>query len=111
MRGRHAAAGSAALPSLRDGSPRVGRRSTRALREPGVMHPPDFFPAAALLIDSGRRSLDAQPLHATPSRVEWNALPDAAERHGMTAWVHVAVRNSSDAPPEVRAAIEARARA
>ena len=75
------------------------------------MHPPDFFPAAALLIDSGRRSLDAPPLHATPSRVEWNALPDAAERHGMTAWVHVAVRNSGDAPPEVRAAIEARARA
>jgi hypothetical protein len=72
----------------------------------------DFSPAAALLIDSGRRSLDVPP--AAPmatSREAWNALPDAAERHGMTAWVHVAVRNRADAPADVRAAIEARAQA
>lgn len=72
----------------------------------------EFSPASALLIDSGRRSLDAHlPDRTKPSRVEWHALPDAAERHGMTAWVHAAMQNRDDAPPEVRAAIEARARA
>ena len=71
-----------------------------------------FSPAAALLIESGRRSLDAPAAHAVDvPRGAWDALPDAAERHGMTAWVHVAVRNRDDAPPDVRAAIEARARA
>lgn len=66
----------------------------------------------SLLIESGRRSLDGPVV--PPSFVAsdaWNALPDAAERHGMTAWVHVMVRNRTDAPAEVRAAIEARARA
>lgn len=72
----------------------------------------DFSPAAPLLVDSGRRSLDAEvALPSAVPRSMWNALPDAAERHGMTAWVHVAVRSNSEAPPEVRAAIEARARA
>ena len=77
-----------------------------------VMPRHELFPAAALLIESGRRSLDVGP--ATPvaaSREVWNALPDAAERHGMTAWVHVAVRDRGDAPADVRAAIESRARA
>lgn len=72
----------------------------------------EFSPAAALLIESGRRSLGA-PATVVMSlpRSAWNALPDAAERHGMTAWVHVAMQNSVEAPAEVRAAVEARARA
>ena len=41
----------------------------------------------------------------------WTALPDAAERHGMTAWVHVAIRNSDEPPAEARVAIDTRARA
>ncbi len=45
------------------------------------------------------------------SSTDWEALPDAAERHGLTAWVHLAMRNRDDAPPQVRAALEARARA
>jgi hypothetical protein len=72
----------------------------------------DFSPAAALLIDSGRRSLDlpaAAPVAS--SRDAWNALPDAAERHGMTAWVHEAVRNRTDAPADVGTAVAARAQA
>lgn len=76
------------------------------------MFPDDLFPAAALLIESGRRSLGARtPVPIVASRAAWNALPDAAERHGMTAWVHLAVRNRDEAPGDVRAAIEARARA
>jgi len=72
----------------------------------------DFSPAAVLLIEGGRRSLDA-PASApvSVSADAWAALPDAAERHGMTAWVYLAVRSRSDAPADVRAAIEARARA
>jgi hypothetical protein len=72
----------------------------------------DFSPAASLLIESGRRSLDARAAATDDvSRDAWNALPDAAERHGMTAWVHLAWRTRADAPAAVRAAIEARARA
>jgi hypothetical protein len=72
----------------------------------------DFSPAAAILVESGRRSLDTQPAPRMElSRAAWNALPDAAERHGMTAWVHVAIAKGGDAPAEARAAIEARARA
>lgn len=76
------------------------------------MPPQQFAPAAALLIESGRRSLgDATgaPVRASPP--DWDALPDAAERHGMTAWAHLAVRDRDDAPPQVRAALETRARA
>jgi putative nucleotidyltransferase-like protein len=65
-----------------------------------------------LLIESGRRALDGPAAASSAvAASEWSALPDAAERHGMTAWVHVMVRNRRDAPAEVRAAIEARARA
>jgi hypothetical protein len=74
--------------------------------------PHDFFSAAALLIESGRRSLGDRPGQPVAvSHRDWDALPDAAERHGLTAWVHLAVRNRHDAPPQVRAALEARARA
>ena len=71
----------------------------------------DLSLAAPLLIESGRRSLDA-PVRA-PVAIPadgWTALPEAAERHGMTAWVQIAVRGRSDAPAGVRAAIDARAR-
>jgi hypothetical protein len=64
-----------------------------------------------LLVESGRRSLGAQPAPLAAPRDVWRALPDAAERHGMTAWIHGAMRHGGDAPAEVRAAIEARARA
>jgi len=73
---------------------------------------PEFAPAAALLIQSGRRSLGDRPDEAVAvSARDWDALPDVSERHGMTAWVHLAVRKRDDAPPQVRAALEIRARA
>lgn len=62
-----------------------------------------------LLIESGRRSLGAAPRELIVPREAWTALPDLAERHGMTAWVHAAAGGT--APSDVRAAIEARARA
>ena len=72
----------------------------------------DFAPAASLLIESGRRSLGIRADNGIrASSAAWNALPDAAERHGLTAWVHLAVRHTATAPPQVLAAIEARARA
>jgi hypothetical protein len=73
----------------------------------------DFaHPAAALLIESGQRSLGVQPDRSLEVAAgDWSALPDAAERHGMTAWVHLAVRSREDAPAPVRAALEVRARA
>jgi hypothetical protein len=74
--------------------------------------PPQFAPAAALLIESGRRTLsDATETPVRASPLDWDALPHAAQRHGMTAWAHLAVRNRDDAPAQVRAALEACARA
>jgi hypothetical protein len=73
----------------------------------------DFTPAFARLIDSGRRSLGVPPDSALPalSAHEWQALPDAAERHGMTAWVRGAVPEWAGVPAQVRDTIESRARA
>ena len=73
----------------------------------------DLTPAFAHLIDSGRQSLGGLPGAALPSLRpgDWDRLPDAAERHGMTAWVHAAMPGWPDAPAHVRDAIERRARA
>lgn len=65
----------------------------------------------ALLVACGRRSLGAAAPPLAATRDVWNALPDAAERHGMTAWAHVAVQQSGSAPAAIGAAIGARARA
>ncbi|HET7698282.1 MAG TPA: nucleotidyltransferase family protein [Vicinamibacterales bacterium] len=64
-----------------------------------------------LLVASARQSLGAPRRGITAPRTVWHALPDAAERHGMSAWVHASLQTGGDAPAEIRAAIEARARA
>ena len=63
----------------------------------------EFAPAAALLIESGRRSLGA-PSHgaaAAAHPADWGALPRAAERHGMSAWVQAAATDWPDTPRAV----------
>ena len=72
----------------------------------------DFAPAAPLLVAGGRRSLGTQrggrPHTALPS--DWEGLADAADRHGMSTWMHAAVADWPDAPEQVRDRIAARAR-
>ena len=73
----------------------------------------DFAPVSTLLIASGRRALGAgsSPTPAIAGDVDWGALPNAAQRHGMTAWVNACIPAWHAVPPPVREAIAQHARA
>jgi hypothetical protein len=60
-------------------------------------------PAFALLIDAGRRSLSRAVSTRPPAASErdWLALPDAAQRHGMSAWVDAATAAWPATPVEI----------
>lgn len=78
------------------------------------MSPHEFPPAAALLIEAGRHvlgtggTLDAQALRDA----DWEAVPDLAARHGMSAWVHALLLDASGAaaPAHVRDLVAERSR-
>jgi len=72
----------------------------------------NFAPAAALLVACGRRSLEAPAGAAAKASLaeDWQALPDAADRHGMTAWVQASIADWPDAPEHVRDQMAQRAR-
>lgn len=69
-----------------------------------------FAPAAALLVDSGRRSLGAAGALSPVGTPEWRALPDAAERHGLTAFVQTSLAAWPDVPEVTRDLLAHRAR-
>lgn len=70
----------------------------------------DFAPAAALLVSSGRRSLSAAMTPLPVKGEDWHALPDAAERHGMTAFVEASLPHWPDIPAPTRDIVARRAR-